>query len=64
MEVSMKKLISGLLAAAMLLAFSACGGSNANNSTPNAQSAAPQASSGQAGIKAPAAAKKDFILAL
>ena len=44
----MKKLISGLLAAAMLLAFSACGGSNANNSTPNAQSAAPQASSGQA----------------
>ena len=48
MEVSMKKLISGLLAAAMLLAFSACGGSNANNSTPNAQSAAPQASSGQA----------------
>lgn len=44
----MKKLISGLLAAAMLLAFSACGGSNANNSTPNAQSNAPQASNGQA----------------
>lgn len=44
----MKKLLSGLLAAAMLLAFSACGGSNANNSTPNAQSNAPQASNGQA----------------
>ncbi len=44
----MKKLISGLLAAAMLLAFSACGGSNANNNASNAQSTAPQASGGQA----------------